>query len=119
MKNEHLPIFKAALDLHVYMDGIVKNQERYYKYTIGLDLTESSKEMLFLINRANRVRDIKRVELLEQLVGKCEDIKTLIVIAKELKALKSFKQFEYSSKLAIDVCKQAQAWFNSSAGMLR
>ena len=34
MNNEHLPIFKATLDLCVYLDLIVKNQERYHKYSV-------------------------------------------------------------------------------------
>ena len=119
MKNEHLPIFKAALDLTVYIDSIVKNQERYYKCSIGSDMREYAKEMLFLIKRANRAKGVHRVKSLELLVDKCEDCKTMIILAKELKALKSFKQFEHSSKLAVNVCKQAQAWLLSSARILR
>ena len=119
MKNEHLPIFKAALDLCLYADLIVKNQERYYRYTIGSHLRDDSTKMLFLINRANRAKDAKRVEILKQLVEKCEDFKTMVILAKELNALKGFKQFEHCSKLAVNVCRQAQAWLNSSAGISR
>ena len=93
MKSEHLPIFKATLDLAIYVDTIVKNQERYYKYTIGSDMRTYSKEMLFLVNRANRSKNLQRVNFLELLVDRCEDFKTMIILAKELKALKSFKQF--------------------------
>ncbi len=99
MRNENLPIFKAALDLTVYLDSIVKNQERYHKYSIGLDLREYSKAMLFLINKANRSKNIERVNVLKLLVDKCEECKTLIVLAKELKALKSFKQFNIVQNL--------------------
>ena len=113
--HENLPIFKATLDLIVYIDTIVKNQERYYKYSIGMELRESSKEMLFLTGRANRARKDKRIEILQELIEVCEKIKILIILAKELKALKSFKQFEHLSKLAVVVCKQAQAWLGSSA----
>jgi len=111
--NENLPIFKATLDLIIYIDGIVKNQERYYKYSIGKELRETSMEMLFLIGKANRARGDKRIEILKELIEECEKIKLLIVLAKELKALKSFKQFEHASKLTVMVCKQAQAWLRS------
>ena len=111
--NENLPIFKATLDLIVYVDGIVKNQERYYKYSIGKELREACVEMLFLISQANRARADKRVEILKELIEECEKIKLLIILAKELKALKSFKQFEYASKLTVNVCKQAQWWLKS------
>lgn len=119
MKNENLPIFKATLDLAVYLDVIVKNQERYYKYTLGADMREHVKEMLFLINKANRSKGIARVSVLELLLEKCEELKTLILLTKEFKAFKSFKQFEHSSKLLVMVCKQAQAWLHSSARVLR
>ena len=36
----NLPIFKVSLDLAVYLDSIVKNQDRYHRYTIGSDLRE-------------------------------------------------------------------------------
>jgi hypothetical protein len=32
---EHLPIYKAAFDLQIYFEGIVKNFSRYHKYTHG------------------------------------------------------------------------------------
>ena len=89
MRNENLPIFKAALDLTVYIDTIVKNQERYHKYSIGADIREHAKSMLFIINKANRSKGVDRVDVLKLLVDKCEECKTLMVLAKELKALKN------------------------------
>ena len=53
MNSENLPIFKSALALAVYMEQIVKGFEKYNKYTIGVDLREKSKNILYLINRAN------------------------------------------------------------------
>ena len=35
---EHLPIYKAAFDLQIYFEGIVKNFSRYHKYTHGAAL---------------------------------------------------------------------------------
>lgn len=37
---EHLPIYKAAFDLQVYFEGIVKNFSRYHKYTHGSALRD-------------------------------------------------------------------------------
>ena len=64
-------------------------------------------------------------EVLQKLVNRCEEIKMLIYLCKELKSFKSFSQFEYISKLCVEVCKQAQAWYNyytkenKNAGVLR
>ncbi|MCP4969692.1 MAG: hypothetical protein GY932_03730, partial [Arcobacter sp.] len=62
--------------------------------------------------------------ILEKLVQKCEEMKMLLQISKELKAFRSFKQFEHSSKLCVEVCKQSQSWYNyfksdKTAGVLR
>ncbi len=69
-----------------------------------------------MIHRANRARDKK--ELLERLRDKSEDAKMLIALAKELKAFKSFAQFEHSSKLSVNVCKQTQSWLNWSPPLI-
>ena len=52
------------------------------------------------------------VETIEKLRDRCEDTKMLIHLAKELKAFKSFKQFEHSVKLIVPICKQSQSWLN-------
>ena len=111
MYYDNLPIFKSALDLVVYMETIVKGFERYHKYTLGEELRSSSKEILFLIQRANMSRE-RYAELL-RLRNKCEEVKMLIRITQELKVFKGFKQFEQSAKLSHEVCRQAQAWLSS------
>ncbi len=114
MNSYELPIFKSALDLCVYVDSMVKNQEKYHKYGIGSELREASREMFYLVSKIHIGKEKRRM-LLQELVEKCEETKAILYLAKELKAFKSFKQFEHSSKLCIAVCKQAQAWLNSTA----
>ena len=110
MKYENLPIYKSAMDFCVYMETIVKGFEKYHKYTLGVDLRNESKSLLYLIHRAN-IHEKKHTQLLE-LRDKCEDVKMLLQLTKELKAFNSFKQFEHSSKLMVEICKQSQAWLN-------
>jgi hypothetical protein len=110
MNYDNLPIYKSSLDFCVYIETIVKTFEKYNKYSIGEDLRVYSKDMLFLIHKANRSRD--KEPILNLLIDKCEECKMLIQLAKELKVFKSFKQFEHSTKLCINVCRQSQAWYN-------
>ncbi len=49
MRSEQLPIFKAILDLCVYLDNIVKNLEKYHKYGIGTEMRDASRQMLYLV----------------------------------------------------------------------
>ena len=111
MYYDNLPIFKFALDLVVYVETIVKGFERYHKYTLGEDLRQHSKEVLFLIQRANMSEDRSR-ELIA-LRNKCEELKMFIRVTHELKAFAGFKQFEHCAKLSHEVCRQAQAWLNA------
>lgn len=50
---EHLPIYKAAFDLQIYFEGIVRHFSRYHKYTHGTALRNLTRETLMLIVRAN------------------------------------------------------------------
>jgi len=117
MNYDNLPIYASAMDLCVYVEMIVKSFDKYHKYSIGNDLREFSKQVLFLIHRANISEDKKEKLLL--LRDRCEDMKMLLHLAKELKAYKSFKQFEHSSKLTVSVCKQSQAWLNHYARVVK
>jgi len=128
MNNENFSIFRSALELCVYIETIVKGFDKYHKYTIGEDMRNFSKDLLFIINRIGLSKD--KVRVLTKLRDRCEDMKMLLLISKELKAFKSFKQFEHiswsmplvsipSSKLSVDVCKQSQAWLGSTARVTR
>ncbi len=110
MHYDNLPIYKLSMDLCVYVETIVKSFDRYFKYTIGSDLREYSKRILFGVHKANRSYD--KSALLERLVEYCEEFKMLVQLCRELKAFKSFKQFEHLSKKSVGVAKQAQAWLN-------
>jgi hypothetical protein len=118
MIYDELPIFKATLDFVVYIETIVKSFDKYHKYTIGEDLRTYAKEMLFLVHKANIAKE-NRLDFLERLRDKCEEMKMLLRVAKELKAFKSFNSFEHSSRLIVDICKQSQNWLRSSAGVFR
>lgn len=111
MYYDNLPIFKSALDLVVYVETIVKGFDKYHKYTLGEDLRKQSKEVLFLIQRANMSES--RSQELVTLRNKCEEVKMLIRVTHELKVFKGFKQFEHCAKLSHEVCRQAQAWLGA------
>ena len=112
MGHTVLPIYKAALDLAVYMEQIVRGFEKYHKYTMGVDLRQKSKTLLFAVGHVNLSED--KMQALTRLRDACEEMKMLIQLSKELRAFGSFKQFEHSSLLAVAVCKQAQAWLNAT-----
>jgi len=62
MRYENLPIYKNAMDFCVYIETIIRGFEKYHKYTLGVDLGNESKALLYLIHRAN-IDEEKLVEL--------------------------------------------------------
>ncbi len=58
-RYEHLPIYKKAMDVAVYMEKVVAGFSRYHKYTLGTDLRNKSKEIVSLIVKANSLAQHK------------------------------------------------------------
>jgi hypothetical protein len=56
-RYEHLPIYKAALDVTLHFERVVAGFSRYHKYTLGTELRALSREVVGLIVKANSSRD--------------------------------------------------------------
>ena len=52
-RHEHLPIYKAALDMTVHFEKLVAGFSRYHKYTLGTELREGSRAVLQHVLRGN------------------------------------------------------------------
>jgi hypothetical protein len=111
-RYEHLPLYKKAMELAVYLQTVVKNFSRYNKYSVGEDLRVLSRRIVQLVIRANS--SANRVHVLTELVETCEMLKTTIVLAKEIQAFSGFKSFQQACGLAVVVCKQSEGWLQSS-----
>lgn len=107
---EHLPIYKAALDLCVYFEKIVRNFDRY-KYVLGNDLRRLSIKAIMLVIKANNTQ--VKLPVLLQLKETLEEIKVLIRVTKEVKAFNSFKSFTVSIKFLNSILRQCAGWIKS------
>ena len=70
---EHLPIYKAALDLCVYFEKIIQHFDRHHKYIIGADIRRLSIKAVMLVLKANDVKN--KIPLLSELKNVLEEIK--------------------------------------------
>ena len=52
-RYEHLPLYKTAMELTVYIETVVRTFSRYHKYTLGTDLRQQSRALVTMIIRAN------------------------------------------------------------------
>jgi len=111
---EHLPIYKAAFDLLVYFEKIVKSFSRYNKYTHGKALREIAREILMLIVRANNTYNKRPV--LEEVRIKLEELKVTVRVCKEVQAFSNFNSFETAINLVVEIAKQNEGWMRSLSG---
>jgi len=111
---ENLPIYKKSMELAVYLENAVRGFSRYHKYTIGSDMRDVSKSLVALIVKANSKNDKRTV--LAELRDKSEEMKLNILIGKEIKAFKSFQQFQHAASLAVEISRQSEGWLKSQEG---
>jgi hypothetical protein len=70
-RTEHLPIYKAAYDLCLYLDRVVRGVPRYHKYSLGADVRGAARRALRLVVRANSRRE--KAPVLLELRGELEE----------------------------------------------
>jgi len=108
---EHLPIYKKAMDMAVYIEQVVKGFSRYHKYTLGTELRHLSREVARLIISANSKTD--RLETLLQLRDTIEQFKVTARIGKEVKAFRSFNSYQQTAEMAVNISRQCEGWIKS------
>jgi arginyl-tRNA--protein-N-Asp/Glu arginylyltransferase len=112
-RYDHLPIYKQALELLVYIEQIVKGFSRYNKYTIGTRLRETCWDVTVLIVKANNQPTSERRELLVTLRDKIEEVNIGLSVAKELKVFAKYNSYRHAAKLAVDLSRQSEGWLKS------
>ena len=93
-RYEHLPIYKKAMDLAVYLEKIVRDFSRYHKYTLGSELRAKSREIMGVIIAANS--RVEKLPLLLELHEKLEGLQVLLRSCKEVRALNAFGSYAYA-----------------------
>lgn len=110
-RYEHLPIYKAAMDLAVYMEKEVKNMSRYDKYTLGTELRQRAITAVTYVVRVNS--EINKEPLLKELSILIEEIRQVLFIAKETGALASFGIYKNMMQRVETLSKQNAGWLKS------
>ncbi|MCX5885282.1 MAG: four helix bundle protein [Proteobacteria bacterium] len=109
---EHLPLYKKAMDLTIYLENIVRGFSRYHKYTLGTDVRSLSREVVRLVIRANSERD--KQTTLAILRDTIEDLKVTLRICKEVKAFKNFDSFQHAIEETISMSRQNEGWIRNN-----
>lgn len=110
MHYENLPVYQKTIEMSVLMENIVKHFSRFHRYELGAEMRKLAREIAVAVVKANFATD--KIVAITHLRDKSEEMKLTIMIAKEVKAFKSFKQFQQAVVLAVEVSKQSQGWLN-------
>lgn len=110
-KYEHLPIYKQALDLAVYLEKIVSGFSRYHKYSLGTDLRRLAHRNINLIVKANSETD--RLATLKLLRESLEELMVSLRVAKELQVFRSLNSFIQAVERVIQLSRQNEGWIKS------
>ncbi len=118
---EHLPIYKKAMDLAVYLEKIVRSFSRYHKYTLGSELRAKSRGIVGVIIAANS--RVEKLAPLLELREKLEGLQVLLRICKEVRAFNAFGSYAYAANLTVELGRQNEGWIKSqqkqSSGVAR
>ena len=108
---EHLPIYKKAMELAVYIETIVRGFSRYHKYSLGSELRTYSHKVLILVSRANSQQDKQaRFETLTELRETLEAVKMCLRLGKETKAFNNLKSFVNGIEQVAALSRQTEGW---------
>jgi hypothetical protein len=114
-RYEHLPIFRAAYDLTVHIEKIVRHFSRYHKYTLGTDLRNKSRKILEKIIEANNARDDRVAHLLE-LRQELEIFKLLARLCHESGGFASTRSYLYVAECITNIARQNEGWLKKTQG---
>lgn len=110
MTANRLPdIARKAERLTVDIEAAVRGFSRYHKYTIGTDLRTAAMLVIKVCNRVWRDRNRQKYWMSE-LIWAVDELKLTLQLASQLRAFKSFKQFEAIIRQANDVGRCAGGW---------
>lgn len=110
MKKAHLPdIAKKAERFLLDIEQAVRGFARYHRYTVGTDLRTQAMAVVRLCNRAWRDRD-HQPHWVSQLVWAIDELKLTLQLCSQLRAFRSFGQFEQLIRAADELGKCAGGW---------
>jgi len=112
-RYEHLPLYKTAMELTVYIETVVRSFSRYHKYTLGTDLRQQSRALVTVIIRANSRGE--KLPVLVDLRERVEAFQVLLRICKEVKAFTKFEAYAQAAQLAVALGRQNEGWIKSQA----
>ncbi|KXJ45851.1 four helix bundle protein [Marinobacter sp. Hex_13] len=110
MTTQRLPeIAKKSERLLVDIEQVVRGFVRYHKYTLGDDMRAQAMTVVRMCHRAWRDRN-RQSHWVSELVWAIDELKLSLQLGSQLRAFKSFKQFESLIRATEEVGRCAGGW---------
>lgn len=103
------PAVKIAESLARDIEQAVAKFHRDYRHAFGAKLRERAWDVLSTANLA-ALRPARRAALLDALVDKVDDLKLSLQLGKQMRAFRSFEQFEALYREAAKLGQQVGGW---------
>ncbi len=98
----------------MHIEKIVRNFDRYHKYSLGAELRDESRTILqTIISANNAVEERKRILL--ELRQHLEQLQVLIRLCHESGGFSSIRAYIYMSEQVQGIAKQNEGWLRSSS----
>ena len=114
--NNRLPIWRDSSRLLLEVEQAVRQFPRYHKYTIGTDMRRQTMYVSRMLVRALNSSGNERLRQVRNLQVAVDGLKVMIQLAKEIKALQNFRQFQVLSELAVAIGRQGGSWYRQLSG---
>lgn len=101
----------------MHFEKVVAGFSRYQKYTLGTELRNQSRAVVSAIVKANSEAD--KLPALLGLRDRLEELTLAVRLAKEVRAFKSFKSYQYAVEEVVSVSRQNEGWIRSLSGKVQ
>ena len=115
-KAPHLPIWRDAQLLLVWAEKVVRGFARYHKYTVGTQIRQQAMRVCRGVLRAQACSGHARLTEVAALHLVAEELKLLLQLAKEVRAFRSWAEFDQGVSLALAVARQCVGWRKALQG---
>jgi hypothetical protein len=109
MRDNTPPIVKLAQRTRAEIEIAVLGFARFHKYQVGAVLRSQAQEVVRCAQRAWRDR-ARRREWVQRLVWAVDDLKDTHQLAQDVRAFRSFKQFEALARTLAALGQQCGGW---------
>lgn len=109
MTADNLIIFQKTYNFIKEIYPVINNFPKSHRPVLGRHIEKICIQILLLIIKANKLRDIQRSRLQDEISGQLDSLRILIRLSKDLKFI-SIGQYTVTAKQLNEISKMVYCW---------